>query len=178
MDRILVMGSPGSGKSTFARRLSQITDIPVVSLDALFWKPGWKPSDAAEFETRVAEAVRGPRWIIDGDYIWWAGDIRRGVADAVIWFDLPRRTCMVGIISRIATSYGRVRPEMAEGCPERINAEFFRYVWTYRRERRPKLQQYLEGLRADQSLICFTDHAQADRYLSSFGRREGAEGVH
>ena len=85
---------------------------------------------------------------------------------------------MVGIISRIATSYGRVRPEMAEGCPERINAEFFRYVWTYRRERRPKLQQYLEGLRADQSLICFTDHAQADRYLSSFGRREGAEGVH
>jgi adenylate kinase family enzyme len=178
MERILVMGSPGSGKSTFARRLSHITGIPVVSLDALFWKPGWKPSDAAEFETRVAEAVRGPRWIIDGDYIWWAGDIRRGVADAVIWFDLPRRTCMVGIISRIATSYGRVRPEMAEGCPERINAEFFRYVWTYRRERRPKLQQYLGGLRADQSLICFTERAQAERYLANFGRGEGAEGVH
>jgi adenylate kinase family enzyme len=178
MERILVMGSPGSGKSTFARRLSHITGIPVVSLDALFWKPGWQPSDAAEFETRVAEAVRAPRWIIDGDYIWWAGDIRRNVADAVIWFDLPRLTCMVGIMSRIATSYGRVRPEMAEGCPERINAEFFRYVWTYRRERRPKLQQYLGGLRTDQSLICFSDRAQAERYLANFGRGEGTEGVH
>ena len=166
MDRILVMGSPGSGKSTFARRLSQITDIPVVSLDALFWKPGWKPSDAAEFEARVAEAVRGPRWIIDGDYIWWAGDIRRGVADAVIWFDLPRWACMVGIMSRIATSYGRVRPEMAEGCPERINAEFFRYVWTYRKKQRPTLVAFFEGLRPDQTFVTFTNRAQADRYLS------------
>ena len=67
---------------------------------------------------------------------------------------------------------------MAEGCPERINVEFLRYVWTYRREQRPKLLQYLEGLRADQFLICFTDRAQAHRYLASFGRREGAEGVH
>jgi len=178
MERILVMGSPGSGKSTFARRLSQVTGIPVVSLDALYWRPGWQPSDAAEFQARVAEAVRLPRWIIDGDYIWWAGDIRRGVADAVIWFDLPRRTCMVGLMNRIATSYGRVRPEMAEGCPERINLEFFRYVWTYRREQRPKLLQYFGGLRADQPLICFTDRAQAERYLANFSQHEHAEVVH
>ena len=58
MERILVMGSPGSGKSTFARRLSGITGIPVVSLDALFWKPGWKPSEATEFEARLTEAIR------------------------------------------------------------------------------------------------------------------------
>jgi adenylate kinase family enzyme len=172
------MGSPGSGKSTFARRLSHLTGIPVVSLDALYWKPGWQPSEAAEFEARLAEAVRRPRWIIDGDYIWWAGDIRRNVADAVIWFDLPRRTCMAGIMSRIATTYGRVRPEMAEGCPERINAEFFRYVWTYRREKRPKLLKYLEGLRADQSLICFIDRTQAEQYLANFERRDCAEDVH
>jgi adenylate kinase family enzyme len=178
MERILVMGSPGSGKSTFAVRLSAITGIPVVSLDALYWKPGWKPSDAAEFETRVTETIRLPRWIIDGDYTWWGGELRRDRADAVVWFDLPRRTCMAGIMSRIATSYGRVRPEMAVGCPERIDVEFFRYVWTYRRMQRPKLLEYLEGLRADQSLICFTDRAQADRYLANFERGECAEGVH
>jgi adenylate kinase family enzyme len=178
MERILVMGSPGSGKSTFARRLSHITDIPVVSLNALYWKPGWKPSEAAEFEERVTEAIRRPHWIIDGDYTRWAGDIRRSAADAVIWFDLPRRTCVVGITIRIATGYGRVRPEMAEGCPERINGEFIRYVWTYRREQRPKLLQYLGGLRADQSLICFTARVQADRYLNSFERQQCLEGVH
>ena len=178
MQRVLVMGSPGSGKSTFARRLSDITGIPVVSLDALYWKPGWQPSDTAEFATRVSEVVSLPRWIIDGDYIWWAGDIRRNMADAVIWFDLPRRTCMAGIVSRIATSYGRVRPEMALGCPERIDAGFFRYVWTYRQVQRPKLLQYLEGVRADQSLICFTDRMQAEHYLANFERPEHPEVVH
>lgn len=172
------MGSPGSGKSTFAHRLSRITGIPVVSLDALYWKPGWKPSDAAEFETRVTEAIRLPRWIIDGDYTWWGGDLRRSAADAVVWFDLPRRTCMIGIASRIVTSYGRVRPEMAMGCPERIDVEFFRYVWRYRGAQRPKLLQYLEGLRPDQAVVCFTARAQADRYLTNLARRDCSEGVH
>src|SRR5580704_15748028 len=137
MQRILVMGSSGSGKSTFARRLSSITGIPMVSLDALYWKPGWMPSEAAEFEQRAREACGMPRWIMDGNFMSsGAGEYRRGRADTVIWFDLPRRTCMTGILLRIATSYGVVRPEMAPGCPEKIDPEFIRYVWTYRRVQR------------------------------------------
>jgi adenylate kinase family enzyme len=179
MERILVMGSSGSGKSTFARRLAAITGIPVVSLDALYWKPGWIASDAAEFETRAAEAARLPRWIMDGNFMTsGAGDLRRSLADTVIWFDLPRRTCMTGIMTRIATSYGRVRPEMAPGCPEQIDVEFFRYVWSYRRLQRPKLLQYLEGLRPDQALISFTDREQADEYLTKVAPVARAVGAH
>jgi adenylate kinase family enzyme len=166
MQRILVMGSSGSGKSTFARRLSAATGIPVVSLDALFWQPGWKPSEAAAFGERVAEAARQPRWIMDGNYIsHGAGLLRRQLADAVLWFDLPRRICMIGILTRIARSYGRVRPEMAEGCPEKIDTEFFHYVWTYRDRQRPKLVEYFRELRPDQTLVCFTKRTQAHRYL-------------
>ncbi len=173
------MGSSGSGKSTFAQRLSAMTGIPMVSLDALFWKPGWVPSEAAEFETRVTEAARLPRWIMDGNYTSsGAGDLRRSLADAIIWFDLPRRTCMTGILTRIATSYGRVRPEMAAGCPEKIDLEFFRYVWTYRRQQRPKLLQYFDGLRPDQALICFTSRTQADRYLTDVAPTARAVSVH
>jgi hypothetical protein len=73
---------------------------------------------------------------------------------------------MVGILARIATSYGQVRPEMAPGCPEKIDAEFFRYVWTYRARQRPKLLKYFEGLRPDQAFTCFTSRAQAKRYLT------------
>ena len=179
MQRILVMGSSGSGKSTFARRLSEITGIPMVSLDALYWKPGWVPSDAAEFGQRVTEAAGQSRWIFDGNYIsHGAGDLRRKVADAVIWFDLPRRTCLVGILTRIAGSYGRVRPEMAEGCPEQIDTEFFKYVWTYRQRQRPKLLQYFEGLRSDQSLICFTDRKQADSYLRDLAQTQISASTH
>ena len=93
MDRILVMGSPGSGKSTFARRLSDITGIPVVSLDALFWKPGWVESDRDEFRERVTDATRQPRWIMDGNYSSHLVELRRDASDTVIWFDLPRSTC-------------------------------------------------------------------------------------
>ena len=167
MQRVLVMGSSGSGKSTFARRLSGLTGIPLVSLDALYWKPGWQPSDAAEFAARVTEAANQPRWIMDGDFISvGASDLRRRIADVVVWFDLPRRSCVVGIMTRIASSYGRVRPEMAPGCPERLDAGFFRYVWTYRRRQRPKLMKYFEGLRPDQALVSFTSRAQAARYLA------------
>ncbi len=95
-----------------------------------------------------------------------AGELRRRLADTVIWFDLPRRTCMIGILGRIASSYGKVRPEMAEGCPEKIDFAFFHYVWTYRARQRPKLLNYFEGLRPDQTLVSFTARAQADRYLA------------
>jgi adenylate kinase family enzyme len=178
MERVLVMGSSGSGKSTFARRLSCITGIPMVSLDALYWRPGWMPSDAKEFEARVTEAACQPRWIIDGNYTSHGGELRRSVADGVIWFDLPRRTCMVGIMTRIGTSYGQVRPEMAPGCPEKIDAEFFRYVWTYRARQRPKLLKYFEGLRSDQAFVCFTRRAQADRYLADVASTSIQASVH
>src|SRR5215475_10341980 len=121
MQRILVMGSSASGKSTFSKRLSAITGIPIVSLDALFWRPGWVESDRAEFRERLAEAARQPRWIMDGNYTSYLPELRRDACDALFWFDLPRVTCMIGVLSRIAGSYGRVRPEMAEGCPEKID---------------------------------------------------------
>jgi adenylate kinase family enzyme len=174
MQRVLVMGSSGSGKSTFAMRLSEITGIPFVSLDALFWKPGWAKSDKAEFQERVTEAARQPRWIMDGNFQSHLVELRRDVSDTVIWFDLPRSTCMFGILKRIARSYGQVRPEMAEGCPEKIDFEFFRYVWTYRRLQRPKLLDYFQGLRADQQLVCFTDRAQADDYLQKIALKQAS----
>src|SRR4029434_4124671 len=78
MQRVLVMGSSGSGKSTFARRLSDVTGLPFVSLDALFWKPGWVASDNAEFGQRVAEVARQPQWVMDGNFTnHGAGELRR-----------------------------------------------------------------------------------------------------
>ena len=178
MQRVLVMGSSGSGKSTFARRLSDMIGLPFVSLDALFWKPGWVKSDTAKFRERLTEVALQPRWIMDGNFPSHLVELRRDACDTVIWFDLPRRSCMLGIMKRIAGSYGQVRPEMAEGCPEKIDFEFFRYVWTYRRQQRPKLLDYFQGLRADQSFVCFTNRTQANDYLTEIARKQSRASIH
>jgi adenylate kinase family enzyme len=178
MQRILVMGSSGSGKSTFSKRLSDITGIPVVSVDALFWKPGWVESGKAEFHARLSAAAQQPRWIMDGNFTSHLVELRRDACDTLIWFDLSRATCMLGILTRIAKSYGRVRPEMAEGCPEKVDLEFFRYVWNFRQQQRPKLLAYFEGLRPDQTFITFTRRAQADRYLNDLASAPKLVSVH
>ena len=85
---------------------------------------------------------------------------------------------MLGIMKRIAGSYGSVRPEMAEGCPEKIDFEFFRYVWTYRRQQRPKLLDYFQGLRADQSLVSFSDRTQANDYLREIALKQNRASIH
>ena len=178
MQRVLVMGSSGSGKSTFARRLSAITGIPTISIDALFWRPGCVEPDRTAFRERLAGAARQPRWIMDGNYTSHLVELRRDACDTVIWFDLPRSACMRGILVPTATSFGRVRPEMSEGCPEKIDFKFFHYVWTFREKQRPRLLEYFRGLRPDQSLICFTDRAQADDYLGELSPVSNRAPVH
>jgi adenylate kinase family enzyme len=168
MRRVLVLGSSGSGKSTFATRLSQTAGLPIVSLDALFWQPGWRASDPVSFETRVMEAANEPAWIMDGNYLsQGAGALRRAVADTIFWFDLPRWVCISGVLLRIAKTHGQVRPEMAAGCPEKIDIAFFRYVWTYRQRQRPKQLEFFQGLRSDQTFIRFTRRSEADSYLAT-----------
>ncbi|QCK87481.1 DNA topology modulation protein [Phreatobacter aquaticus] len=167
MRRVLVMGCSGSGKSTFATALAARLAVPYVSLDGMFWKPGWVEPDKAEFAAEVAAVTEHDSWVIDGNYTSHAGAIRRDRADTVCLFDLPRLTCLAGVIRRSIASYGRVRPEMAPGCPEKVDFGFYRYVWTYRDVQHPKLLAYVGGLRDDQRLATFTTRADADAFLAA-----------
>jgi len=168
MQRVLVMGCSGSGKSTFATALAAKTGLPYVSIDALFWQPGWVEPDRRAFgEIMLREAER-PAWVMDGNYTSHrGGDVRRERADTVFWFDLPRRVCLAGVLARVAKGYGRVRPEMAAGCPEQLDFGFLKWIWNYRRDHRPKQLAYLARLRPDQRLVTFTNRRQADRYLAA-----------
>ena len=175
MQRVLVMGCSGSGKSVFATTLAACLGLPYVSIDALFWQPGWVEPDRKAFgEIMLHEAAR-TTWVMDGNYVsHGAGDLRRERADAVFWFDLPRRVCLAGVLSRVARSYGHVRPEMAPGCPEQFDLGFLKWVWNYRRDQRPGLVSFLGRLRPDQQLVTFTTRRQADGYLAGLG----AAGAH
>lgn len=138
MQRVLVIGCSGAGKSTFSKHLAARTGLPLVSLDAEFWRPGWVTTPREDWRRRVGELAAGDAWIMDGSFDS-SLDLRLPRADTVVWFRIPRRVCLWRIARRIAGSYGRVRPEMAPGCPERIDGAFFRYVWNFERDQVPSI---------------------------------------
>ena len=144
MEKVLIIGCSGSGKSTLARELARRSGLPVIYLDQHYWLPGWVEHDEVRWPVKVASLTAGPRWIIEGNYSGTLG-IRLAAADTVIWFDLPRHICMWRVLRRTASSFGRVREEMAPGCPERWDWGFLSYVWNFNRDHRPRLVTALEG---------------------------------
>ena len=138
MQRVLVIGISGAGKSTFSRALANTTGLPLIHLDKEFWQPGCVQTPRPEWRAKVGELAARERWIMDGNYDS-SLDLRLPRADTVLWFDYPMLRCLRRAMWRAVTTYGRVRPDMAEGCPERIDLEFLRYIWTFNAKQRPRV---------------------------------------
>jgi len=135
-ERILILGCGGAGKSTLAAELGAVTGLPVIHLDRLYWKPGWEHLSREEFRVVLDEALAGERWIIDGDYDHTLA-YRLEHCDAVALLDYSTVTCVLGVMRRWLTNWGKTRSSMTEGCPERLDGDFLRWVAGYRRSRRP-----------------------------------------
>lgn len=142
-ERIVVLGSPGSGKSTFARDLGARVDRPVVHLDAEFWMPGWRPRPSDEWTVRHRELIGRDEWIIDGNYGSTIEE-RLDAADAAVLLVVPRQVALYRVLRRRIRYRGRTRPDMAPGCPEKVDCEFLRYVWRFPRDRLPSIEDALE----------------------------------
>ena len=168
MRRVLVIGSSGAGKSTFAARLGERTRLPVIHLDAHYWRAGWQETPREEWAARVDELVACDAWIIDGNY---GGTMERRLAacDTVIFLDFPRALCLWRVIKRRVLFQGRSRPDMAEGCPEQLTWEFIRWVWTYPRERRPGVLKRLGELKEGQKVVRLRSPREAQRFLEESG---------
>ena len=152
MERILVIGCPGAGKSTLSRQLGEKLGLPVIHLDRLFWKPGWAESTREEFDARLLAQLEHPRWIIDGNYTRTYPQ-RLTKCDTVIHLDFNRFVCLWGVINRVLKNYGQVRPDMPEGCPERFDWEFLKWVWNFNRTHRPR---NLAALKAAEGITVIT----------------------
>ncbi len=143
MKRILVLGSGGAGKSTFARQLSRKTGLPLIHLDLHFWNSGWVETSRDKWLPMVIELAERPEWIMDGNYSGTI-DIRMKYADTVIFLDYGRLTCSLGVLKRVILNWGRVRDDMPEGCPERFSFDFMKWIWNYSSRSRPKIIEALE----------------------------------
>lgn len=143
MQRVLILGPCGTGKSTLARRIGPWLGLPVFHLDKLFWQRGWIETPAREWERCVRRLVAEDAWIIDGTYSKTL-DMRLARADTAIVLDLPRRIYMTRVLRRIAGSLGHARWDLPLGCPEHLDWPFLRFVWRYHRDQRPGLMAALE----------------------------------
>lgn len=169
MNRIAIIGCGGAGKSTLARRLGQVLNLPVHHLDALHWQPGWKLPERNQWRARHDELLCGDRWIIDGNY-GDTMDARLAAADTIIFLDLPTLVCLWRILRRRIAYHGRTRPDMAPDCAEQIDWPFLVWVATYRSKRRAEVLRKISRLRREKQVIGLRSAAAVERFVKKLER--------
>ncbi|BAT52697.1 topology modulation protein [Nostoc sp. NIES-3756] len=166
MQKILIIGSGGAGKSTLARELGRILNIDIIHLDTFYWQPGWVETAKDKWEIIIQDLIQLESWIMDGNYSNTL-DLRLPVADTVIFLDFPRLLCLFRVIQR-RWQVGKSRPDMASGCPERLTWDFLKYVWTYPVTRRPKILERLSHLSPNQQVFILHNPQEVKEFLGKF----------
>lgn len=152
MERIIIIGCSCSGKSTLARALKEKLGLPLVHLDQLWWGDNWQHVTKEEFDSRLAMALNMPQWIIDGNYSRTIG-ARLPKCDTIIYLDFSHWQCLWGLCQRVLGSYGKVRPDMAPGCPERFDWDFVKFIWNFNDNNRTRNYTWIASARHAKAIV-------------------------
>jgi adenylate kinase family enzyme len=144
MQRVLIIGPCGAGKSTLASDLGARLNLPVFHMDKLNWQPGWVEGGKDEIRRQLTSIVAMDRWLIDGNYGGTLGE-RLERADTVVYLDFPISLCVMRVLHRIWKYRGRTRPDMTEGCPERLDLGFLIYLLRWNSGPRIRTEAKLTG---------------------------------
>jgi adenylate kinase family enzyme len=165
----MIIGGPGSGKSTLAKKLGQLTGLPVFHLDAVYWRPGWTAPPEEEWLAAVQEIAARDAWIMEGGCSS-TFPIRMRRAETAIWLDLPRRICFPRVLKRLLLHFCRVRPDVAPGCPERLDFAFLKWAWMFRPAHAAKYRLALARYASHANIMVFDSPRQIAAFLSEMSR--------
>ncbi len=163
--KILILGNGGAGKSTFAADMGGRFSLPVVRLDKIWWLPGWVNRSEEEFDFLLSVELAKPAWVMDGNYRRTLA-VRLAAADAAVLLDIPAAMCLESAYARAKEYAGSTRPDMVEGCPERVDAEFEEWILKYDREVRPAMLAALEESKTP--YFVFSSREAARAWLECF----------
>lgn len=166
MRKILVIGSGGAGKSTFANRLGKLLNIEVLHLDKFYWRPGWVETPKSEWQKKVEELLGRDAWIMDGNYSGTL-DTRFKACDTAIFLDMARTVCLWRVLKRAIIYRNKRRPDIAEGCPERLTLEFILWIWNYPSRTRPKIVRMFESNHEEKKVVWLRSQADVEGFLAS-----------
>ena len=160
MKKVIVIGCPGAGKTTFSEKLRDKTGLPLFHLDAIWHKPDRTHISRDEFDMRLCELLEGEAWIIDGNYSRTV-ERRMAACDTVLLFDLPTEVCLSGVISRI----GKERPDMPWIDTE-LDPSLKKEVEEFRAKKLPDLYSLLEKYGEGRTVKVFKSRSEAEEFLS------------
>ena len=126
--KIAIIGYSGAGKSTLARQLGTYYQIPVLHLDQVNFLPGWKDRELSDSRHSIAAFMKQPSWVIDGNWKKFLQERRLKEADQILFLNFPRFYCLLQVIKRYRKYKGCTRPDMGDGCTEKLDAAFIRWI--------------------------------------------------
>lgn len=159
MNKVIVIGCPGSGKTTFAVRLNEITGLPLYHLDAVWHKPDKTHIPREKFDDRIKEIFHTDKWIIDGNYNRTI-EVRLEQCDTVFLFDLPVEVCLQGAIERI----GKGRYDLP-WLETELDPAFEDFIKTFPETSLPKIYELIDKYKKTKQIIVFKSREEADEFL-------------
>ena len=161
MNKVIVIGCPGSGKSTFSRALHELTGLPLYHLDLLNWNSDKTTVDKKVFIEKLKNVIAQDSWIIDGNY-GSTIELRLKECDRVFFLDYPVDVCIDGVKSR----QGKTRSDMPWTETE-DDEEFLEFIKNYNSQSRPHVLNLLEQY-SKKEIVVFKSREEADKYLKNF----------
>lgn len=158
-NKIIVLGCPGSGKSTFSKKLHEVTQLPLIHLDNIWWKRDRSHISREEFDRKLGEILQGDKWIIDGNYSR-TYEVRFKACDTVIFLDLSVEECMSGIKERV----GKKRSDIP-WTEQELDPELVKLVDNYDSDNRPVILSLMEEY-SNKNRFIFQSRSAADEWLN------------
>ena len=159
MFKVIVIGSPGAGKSTFARKLRDLTGLPLYYLDMLWHRPDQTNISKEAFDKRLGEMLKADKWIIDGNYLRTL-EMRLRECDTVFLMDYPLEVCILGAQSRI----GKKREDLP-WVESEFDEEFKQWIIDFPKNQLPRIYELLSQYRESSNIIIFRSRKEAEEYL-------------